>query len=145
MNTSAKLPKHLLGLDKKSLESMCVDCGLCCYASVPVNKSESAYVPELRCKHLEIEKSSGKSCCNVYENRLEVAKGWCMPLAEAIQKGLFPEQCPYVRDMKDYVGAKIFPDPMYKAMKPSLQKSMAEGGKPEWVDEEHWNDFLTEK
>lgn len=49
---SAKLPKHLDGLSKSELESMCVNCGLCCYAQVELVKGHKVLVPELRCRHL---------------------------------------------------------------------------------------------
>ena len=124
------------------MESMCVDCGLCCYASVPFGKG-SVLVPELRCKHLKVEKG-GKSCCGVYENRLDVAKDWCMPLAEAIKKGIFPEACPYVQDMQDYVGAAVVSDETYQALRPQIRKAIEAGGKPAWVSDTHWQKFTKE-
>lgn len=138
-----KLPVVLEGLEKSQLESMCVDCGLCCYASVNVNKSNgNVLIPDLRCKHLEVDKSNGKSCCSVYDTRHEVAKGWCLPLGEAIAKGVFPEACPYVRDVKDYVGTAVLSDAQYSALRPQLQKALSEQGKPAWVSDSTWNQFL---
>ena len=138
----SKLPKHLLGLTDGQLESMCVDCSLCCYASVPVGKSNT-FIPELRCKYLKVD--DGKSCCSVYGDRTDTAKGWCLPLSDAIKKGVFPKQCPYVRDMQNYVGSVALPDTDYQAIRPALQKSLAEGGKPEWVSDLHWKQFLDKK
>lgn len=132
-----RLPIHLEGLSKSELESMCVDCGACCHATVPVAKSgtTTVLIPDLRCKHLAVDKSNGKSCCSVYERRHEVAKGWCMPLAEAISKGAFPKTCPYVRDMKGYVGAVVLPDAEYDAMRPALTKALTEQGRPPWLSD----------
>lgn len=139
-----KLPVVLEGLEKSQLESMCVDCGLCCYASVPVAKSTgNVLIPDLRCKHLEIEKATGKSCCSVYEQRHDVAKGWCLPLTEAIAKGVFPDACPYVRDVQGYVGTAILPDSAYDAIRPQLVKALAAQGKPPWVSDSTWDQFLT--
>lgn len=136
-----KLPKHLLGLSKGQLESMCVDCGLCCHAQVEVSKGQTVLVPELRCKHL-VTKSEGESCCSVYEDRQEVAKGWCFPLAEAINKGLFPKACPYVAEMTDYVGAQVMSDAQYEQMKPALKKAIVFQPMPEWVDPNQFAEFL---
>ena len=137
-----KLPEKLAWLEKAQLESMCVDCGLCCYASVPFGKG-NVLVPDLRCKHLEYD-SVGKSCCGVYEDRHDVAKGWCLPLADAIAKGVFPEQCPYVSDLKNYVGSAVLSDGAYQALKPELKKAIAAGGKPEWASDSHWKTFTEE-
>lgn len=138
----SKLPKHLLGLADGDLESMCVNCGLCCWASAPVGKS-SVFIPELRCKHLDFD--SGKACCSVYDKRHEVAKGWCLPLAEAIEKGVFPKSCPYVRDVQDYVGSVALPDEQYEAIRPALKKALEDGGKPTWVSDSLWKTFLDQK
>lgn len=111
----------------------------CCYASAPVGKS-SVFIPELRCKHLKFE--DNKSCCSVYEDRQDVAKGWCLPLVEAIEKGVFPKACPYVRDVQSYVGSVALPDEQYEAVRPLLQKALEHGGKPEWVSDSLWKAFL---
>jgi len=136
----SKLPNHLEVLNKSDLESMCVDCGLCCYASIQMEKG-NVLIPDLRCKHLSFD-DTNKSCCDVYENRHEVMKGWCQPLAKAIDQGLFPEMCPYVQDMQDYVGSRALPDNVYEGLKPQIQKSFVGKGKPEWVSDSLWNQFL---
>lgn len=136
-----KLPARLLGLEKAQLESICVDCSLCCYASIPFGKG-SVLIPEMRCKHLQVEKGTGKSCCAVYEDRHDVAGGWCLPLADAIAKGVFPQECPYVRDLQNYIGSATVSDETYQAIRPALQKAIAAGGKPEWLLASHWEMFL---
>lgn len=135
----SKLPKHLLGLSKGDLESLCVDCGLCCYASVRMDKGQ-VLVPELRCQHLSVEKS-GKSCCSVYEYRHDVAKSWCLPLAEAIEKSVFPSQCPYVADMKDYVGSAVLSDDAYQMVRPQIQKHLSAQVRPGWASDTQWSNF----
>jgi hypothetical protein len=76
----------------------------------------------------------------VYEDRQEVAKGWCFPLAEAIEKGLFPKECPYVADMTEYVGAKVLTDDQYAQMKPLIKSTVASNPIPKWAN---WEQFAT--
>jgi hypothetical protein len=135
------LPLHLAKLSKSDLEGMCVNCGLCCYAGVPVAKGVNALVPELRCKYLVAKGNDGETCCSVYNDRFEKAKGWCLPLADAIHKGIFPEICPYVRDMKDYVGKAILDQPIMEMVLPEIRKAVAAEGKPQWISDEAWTSF----
>jgi uncharacterized cysteine cluster protein YcgN (CxxCxxCC family) len=137
----SKLPAHLENLSKAQLEGLCVDCGLCCYASVRMAKG-SVLVPELRCQHLAVEGDTGKSSCSVYDNRHEVTKGWCLPLAEAIRKGAFPQQCPYVRDLPEYAGCAALSGEAYAMVKPKLRKAITDMGKPPWVSDSRWKQFL---
>lgn len=140
----AKLPEPLSWLSKAVLEDMCHNCGICCTAQVSVDKGINVLVPELRCKHLVTKSDGGEGemCCSVYEDRHEVAKGWCFPLADALEKGLFPDLCPYVQDLKGYVGSKVLPDAEYAAIKPVLKKALSAKGKPEWASDEAWKTFL---
>lgn len=137
----SELPEHLRSLSKSQLEGMCINCGMCCFAAVPFGKG-NVIVPELRCSHLDINKSTGESRCSVYEARHDVAKGWCMPLAEAIEKGVLPPACPYVVDMPSYVGSSPLSDLTYELIKPDLVRALAPKGKPTWLDDRHWQKFL---
>ncbi len=139
----AKLPKPLSWLTKAALEDLCVQCGICCASQVSIDKG-NVLVPDLHCKYL-VEKSDGEHGemrCSVYKNRHEMARGWCFPLAEAIEKGLFPASCPYVREVKGYVGAQILPDDQYKCIKSQLRKALSTKEKPDWVSDEAWKTFL---
>ena len=136
-----RLPSSLEGLSKAQLEAMCVDCGLCCYAAVPLSKGH-VLVPDLRCKHLCVEQGTAKSTCSVYDQRAEVAKGWCMQLPEAIEKGAFPSQCPYVSNLPGYVGSEVLSDMAYQLVLPQLQKTLGAQGRPPWVNPQHWDVFL---
>ena len=137
-----RLPLHLESLSKSDLESMCVDCGLCYHASIPIQKGMNLMLPDLRCKHLDVEKGTGKSCCNVYEQRDKVAGDWCMPLAKAVQDGAFPAQCPYVQDMQGYVGTHIPDLDVYEQhIRPDVRKMLNIQGKPSWVSEAAWDQF----
>lgn len=143
MNT--KLPLHLEVLSKSDLEGMCVNCGLCCYAAVPVAKGVNAFIPELRCKYLVQKGSDGETCCSTYETRFEKAAGWCVPLAVAIEKGIFPEQCPYVKDMKGYVGKIVLNDHTYNLVLPQIRKTLSQAVQPEWAKSEEWQNFVGDK
>jgi hypothetical protein len=137
---SKRLPSHLDGLTKAQLEGLCVDCGICCYASVPLKKG-NILVPDIKCKYLSIDPDTAKSSCDVYKNRSEVAKNWCLPLPEAIAKGVFPEQCPYVKGMKDYVGSAILSEEAYSLIEPQIRKAVMEHGKPSWLSDSSWDQF----
>lgn len=138
-----RLPVHLSTLSKSTLESLCVDCGICCHAAVPVAKGVNAVIPELHCKHLQRD-CDGKTACGVYDKRLDVAKGWCNALEDAIEKGLFPNNCPYVSNMPGYVGTTVLSDNVYKAIKPQIKKALVAEGMPDWVSAKDWTAFMSE-
>lgn len=138
-----RLPVHLTKMAKSTLESLCVDCGLCCHAAVPVAKGVTAVIPELACKHLA-RACDGKTSCGVYDKRLDVAKGWCNALGDAIEKGLFPNECPYVKDMPNYQGTTVLSDRTYQLIKPQLKKAILEKGMPQWVSPDAWKSFVGE-
>ena len=134
---TAKLPLHLEVLSKSDLEGMCVNCGLCCYAGVPVAKGVNALLVQ--------KGSDGETCCSVYDERFEKAKGWCLPLAEAIQKGIFPEICPYVQDLKGYAGKVLLDHHTYDLVMPQIRKALTSEGQPRWLSDRDWKSFSEEK
>jgi len=137
----SKLPEHLSKLSKADLEGLCHRCGLCCYAAVKLDKSNgSVFIPELRCKHLSIV--DNKSQCDVYSCRHAVTKGFCLPLEEAISKGTFPNNCPYVKGMPGYEGPVALSDETYNAIKPQLKKHVTQQGMPPWASKDDWDKFL---
>ena len=135
------LPKHLQVLSKAQLESLCVSCGACCYGQINVAKGMNVVVPDLRCKYLNI-KDNGESFCTTYNTRHEVAKSWCNDLESAIDKGLFPKLCPYVKDMPSYTGAVVLDGNQYAKLQPALQSEILSKGKPEWSSDQGWSDFV---
>jgi uncharacterized cysteine cluster protein YcgN (CxxCxxCC family) len=137
------LPKHLQSLSKAQLESLCIGCSMCCRPAVEVTKGVNVIVPELACKHLKID-TDGKSCCSVYETRHVTAKGWCLPLEDAIAKSVFPNECPYVAPLKYYNGAIVLDDRYYELLKPQLQRTIVEKGQPEWASDSVWKAFAGE-
>lgn len=142
---SEKLPVHLKVLAKGDLESLCVNCGLCCYAAVPIAKGLNVLVPELRCKYLVNKGTDGETCCSVYEDRFEKAGAWCLPLGEAIAKGIFPNSCPYVKDMPGYVGKAILDDKTLNLVMPSIRKAITSQEQPRWLSDRDWTSFSEKK
>lgn len=138
-----KLPVHLEQLDKSTLESLCVSCGACCHPAVLVAKGVNVVVPDLACKHLERD-CDGKTSCGVYDQRLDVAKGWCHKLEDAIEKGLFPNECPYVKDMPNYVGTTILTSHIYSLVEPQIKKAILVKNQPEWCSDNAWEDYKNE-
>lgn len=112
---------------------------MCCFAAIPLTKSISAVVPELHCKHLSI--TDGKSSCGVYKSRHQEAK-WCLPLPEAIAKGIFPKECPYVKDIPNYRGPVILTDDAYKSVRSHVRLRVLQDGQPSWADSSTWQDFV---
>jgi uncharacterized cysteine cluster protein YcgN (CxxCxxCC family) len=136
----SRLPKHLAVLSQDALEGLCLDCGLCCHPAVTIIDGINAVIPELACKHLV--STDGESHCSVYNTRHEVAKAWCLPLADAIDKGIFPNLCPYVKDMPGYLGTTVLDDATYAQVKPLLQKAVAEAEQPAWATPDMIRSFV---
>lgn len=137
----SKLPPHLANRSNSELERMCVRCGMCCFASARLDKNceGSIFIPDLCCKYLHFNKNISE--CEVYKNRHQVAK-WCMPLEKAIEKGVFPPQCPYVKDMPGYVGANVLSNEEYDLLKSYLVETFKSQGQPVWVKDHNWQRFI---
>lgn len=76
-------------------ESVCRKCGRCCYAKLIVD-GEVVYTP-FPCKYLDLE----TNLCKVYERRHEVNPE-CLTVEQGIEMGIFPADCPYVKDIPGY-------------------------------------------
>ncbi len=79
---------------------VCQRCGRCCYAKLIIN-GEIVYTP-FPCPHLDV----ATRLCTVYERRHEVNPE-CIPVEMGIRLGVFPGDCPYVRDIPDYVPPRL--------------------------------------
>jgi uncharacterized cysteine cluster protein YcgN (CxxCxxCC family) len=79
---------------------LCLRCGRCCYAKLIID-GEVVYTP-FPCPHLD----AATRLCAVYERRRE-ANPDCISLEEGIRLGVFPGDCPYVRDLPDYVPPRL--------------------------------------
>lgn len=141
---SQGLPPPLNRLNYQQLEDLCVDCGLCCKASIQIDEFKKAVIPELGCKYL-VHKREGEHYCSVYNVRHDIAKGWCRPLNEAIQKGIFPDICPYVKDIEGYKGPEILPWGEYDVLRPLIKKALQREEKPEWASYEMWKSFTEDE
>lgn len=77
-------------------EALCRRCGRCCYEKYVVE--ERVFTSRKPCPHLDVK----TRCCKVYEQRRKVNPR-CVTVAEGINMGVFPADCPYVQGVKGYV------------------------------------------
>ena len=85
-------------------EAKCLRCGRCCYAKLLV-EDRIIYV-DVPCRHLDVE----TNLCRVYERRHELNPD-CLDVEAGTKRGVFPADCPYVRDVPGYRAPIIDPDP----------------------------------
>lgn len=79
---------------------LCEKCGRCCYAKLIIG-GEIVYTP-FPCPYLD----EATRLCTVYERRHEVNPD-CLPVEMGIRFGVFPPDCPYVRDLPGYVPPRL--------------------------------------
>ncbi len=84
-------------------EDLCLRCGRCCHGKVEV-EGQVYYTPEM-CPYLDED----SRLCRVYDIRFEICSD-CITIADAIEIGALPEDCPYVAEIPDYRGPKSFED-----------------------------------
>ncbi|MFW6107769.1 MAG: YcgN family cysteine cluster protein [bacterium] len=75
--------------------NLCERCGRCCHLKMILD-AEVVYLP-FYCEYYDPETKE----CTVYERRFEV-NPHCLTVAEGIELGVFPADCPYVRDHPGY-------------------------------------------
>jgi len=80
--------------------ALCMKCGRCCYAKLILG-GEVVYTP-FPCPYLDEE----TRLCTIYERRREL-NPHCLPVEMGIRLGVFPPDCPYVRDLPDYVPPRM--------------------------------------
>jgi uncharacterized cysteine cluster protein YcgN (CxxCxxCC family) len=80
--------------------TLCEKCGRCCVAKLIID-GEVVYTP-FPCPYLDPE----TKLCTVYDHRLQV-NPQCLTVEVGIQLGVFPPDCPYVRDIPDYVPPRM--------------------------------------
>lgn len=78
----------------------CERCGRCCYAKLII-AGEIVYTP-FPCPYLD----TVTNLCTVYERRHELNPE-CITVEMGIRLGVFPPDCPYVRDLPDYVPPRL--------------------------------------
>ena len=74
---------------------LCRRCGKCCCRKVVLGH-KIVYLP-LFCDYLDPDTRR----CTVYERRFEL-NPHCLTVEEGIELGVFPADCPYVRDLAGY-------------------------------------------
>jgi uncharacterized cysteine cluster protein YcgN (CxxCxxCC family) len=125
---------------KFSDESVCRQCGQCCYSSV-LYEDRLVIIPELPCKYL-VKKSDTVAVCAIYPNRHQLVK-WCNPVNQStVAKGLFPDDCPYVKDIPGYVGKTQMGDSGKKEFYMTLRRTFPNQMRPEYINESDWDKFL---
>ena len=81
-------------------EDRCLKCGRCCYYKVVVD-GRIVYTP-YPCKHLD----TATKLCTIYSDRHRINQD-CLTVEEGIRLGVFPADCPYVKDREGYRGPII--------------------------------------
>ncbi len=76
-------------------ENLCRRCGRCCCRKFLLG--EYVYHTPFHCQYLDLE----TRLCTVYERRFEV-NPYCLPVERAMERGIFPADCPYVAGREDY-------------------------------------------
>jgi hypothetical protein len=79
-------------------EALCRRCGRCCYEKLLVDGR--VFTTRKPCPHLD----ATSNLCTVYEERF-ARNPRCLTVAEGIEWGVFPKDCPYVKDLPGYVPA----------------------------------------
>jgi len=80
-------------------EALCRRCGRCCYEKFIVDGH--VFNTRRPCPYLDTR----TNLCTVYDHRFEVNPR-CLDVAAGIALGVFPADCPYVRDLPGYVPAE---------------------------------------
>jgi len=76
-------------------EALCRRCGRCCYEKLILDSH--VFTTRAPCAFLDTR----TNLCTVYDRRFE-ANPRCLSVEEGIRYGVFPADCPYVRDLPDY-------------------------------------------
>ena len=76
-------------------EDLCRKCGRCCRVKLIVE--DEVFVLSETCPHLDTE----TKLCTVYDRRRQV-NPHCADMKTAILARVFPGDCPYVADRRDY-------------------------------------------
>ena len=79
--------------------NLCEKCGRCCYSKLIID-GEVVYTP-FPCPHLDED----SRLCTIYQRRHEL-NPQCLSVEVGIRLGVLPADCPYVRDLPDYVAPR---------------------------------------
>jgi len=101
-------------MSEKNTEDLCRRCGRCCYRKVWIE--ERLYYTPTPCQYLDTE----THLCTVYEKR-HLLNPECLSVEEGIRLGVFPADCPYVRDLPDYT------PPLEQVLNPAALRLIEKG------------------
>jgi uncharacterized cysteine cluster protein YcgN (CxxCxxCC family) len=76
-------------------DALCERCGRCCQEKLMVRGK--IYLLPACCKYLDPD----TRLCTIYERRAELNPE-CLDVATGLRLGVFPADCPYVRDIEGY-------------------------------------------
>ena len=79
----------------RAREEMCLRCGRCCYHKILLDGR--VHYTSVPCQYLD----TCTRLCQIYPRRFEL-NPQCLTLEEGIHLGVFPGDCPYVREILDY-------------------------------------------
>jgi len=89
-------------IDSEEIESLCLQCGLCCHEKVKLSSGDVIINPTKKCKFLGEDK-----LCTIYESRFQLNPG-CLNFKQMIAKDyILPDSCPYTKLRSDYVPAIV--------------------------------------
>lgn len=80
-------------------EALCRRCGRCCYEKLIIEGR--VFTTRTPCPHFDVK----TRLCADYDHRHEV-NSRCLTVAQGIEFGVFPADCPYVAKLKDYLPAE---------------------------------------
>ena len=88
-----------------SHESLCTNCGKCCYKKIIVGRT--VFITPFPCEYLDTR----TNLCTIYDRRHEL-NPLCLSIEAEMKVGAFPDDCPYVDDMapKGYRPARDYWD-----------------------------------
>jgi uncharacterized cysteine cluster protein YcgN (CxxCxxCC family) len=90
-------------------EALCTKCGKCCAEKVEIDGK--IYISKQYCRFFD----PATKLCKVYENRFQ-AEPDCSDIESGIPLGLFPADCPYIKDIEGYQPAiETWDDPAITA------------------------------
>ncbi len=126
---------------KFSDDSLCRKCGRCCYSSIPY-QGRLAIIPDLSCKYL-VRQGDNRALCSVYPEREKTAK-WCNRVTrDTVCKGLFPDDCPYVKEIPGYQGKVMIGAQAQEPFYQMLSRVFPDQMRPEYLAEPDWERFIS--
>jgi len=83
-------------------DDRCLRCGRCCFEKI--EHEDRIYYTDVPCEHLDLE----TRLCRIFYDRLQL-KPECMPLdEETLERGILPQDCPYVAGRPAYNAPRLF-------------------------------------